>query len=230
MITIENKIGIEAEVFLQKNGKLVFPSEFGLPSDNFVILAEIRGTCGSTPQESLSNFYEEYFRIKNICDKNKVLIDLSGYKVISMAERAKILRAGGTKELPECKNIYGKDLLTMSDNFEENGNLMTRISSGLHIHFSKKVVSKKTYTQNKKDIFHNEEISILTDNIIKSLVRKMDTILPAYNLGVDLKYRQKGFYEIKPHGFEYRSLPFSDLSFSNLLDIVNYSFKLLENI
>jgi hypothetical protein len=41
------------------------------------------------------------------------------------------------------------------------------------------------------------------------------------------KYRQPGFYEVKPYGFEYRSLPANDATIEALPEIVEYAFSLL---
>ena len=44
------------------------------------------------------------------------------------------------------------------------------------------------------------------------------------------KYRQPGFFEIKPYGFEYRSLPANDTVMEALPEIVDKAFSLLEEI
>lgn len=44
------------------------------------------------------------------------------------------------------------------------------------------------------------------------------------------KYRQPGFYELKPHGFEYRSLPANEDTLRALPEIVGKAFKLLESL
>ena len=44
------------------------------------------------------------------------------------------------------------------------------------------------------------------------------------------KYRQPGFYELKPYGFEYRSLPASPKSIAALQEIIAFSFKLLKEV
>jgi hypothetical protein len=59
-----------------------------------------------------------------------------------------------------------------------------------------------------------------------------NNMLHKHNLGVNLKYRNKGFYEDKPYGFEYRSLPMYDefTKLWQLMRLVDYSFKLLEDL
>lgn len=42
------------------------------------------------------------------------------------------------------------------------------------------------------------------------------------------KYRQAGFYELKPHGFEYRSLPANSRSLEDLPEIVEFALELLD--
>lgn len=44
------------------------------------------------------------------------------------------------------------------------------------------------------------------------------------------KYRQPGFYELKPYGFEYRSLPANDRSIAALPEIIGKAFELLDSL
>lgn len=44
------------------------------------------------------------------------------------------------------------------------------------------------------------------------------------------KYRQRGFFELKPYGFEYRSLPANGKTMAALMEITSKAFKLLEEI
>lgn len=44
------------------------------------------------------------------------------------------------------------------------------------------------------------------------------------------KYRQAGFYELKPHGFEYRSLPANPESLAALPEIVKFALELLDSL
>ncbi len=59
-----------------------------------------------------------------------------------------------------------------------------------------------------------------------------ESLFPTFmsDVKVPLKYRQPGFYEIKEHGFEYRSLPFTDDVFDHIVEIVYSSFKLFDEI
>jgi len=44
------------------------------------------------------------------------------------------------------------------------------------------------------------------------------------------KYRQPGFYELKPYGFEYRSLPMTDEVEAHLFEIATTAFEILEDV
>jgi len=44
------------------------------------------------------------------------------------------------------------------------------------------------------------------------------------------KYRQAGFYELKPHGFEYRSLPANNTTLAALPEIIEFAFGLLNKV
>ncbi len=74
--------------------------------------------------------------------------------------------------------------------------------------------------------------SRITKPVIYHFIKEFDeNILHRYISNErTLKYRLPGFYEIKPHGFEYRSLPFSTKVFDNIYSIVDFSFNLLENL
>jgi len=44
------------------------------------------------------------------------------------------------------------------------------------------------------------------------------------------KYRQPGFFELKPYGFEYRSLPANEHTLAMLPEIVTKGFELLNSL
>jgi len=65
--------------------------------------------------------------------------------------------------------------------------------------------------------------------IVKQMDDKFfDRFAPAENKRT--KYRQPGFYELKSHGFEYRSLPANEASLNSLVEIVGFAFKLLNSL
>lgn len=135
-----------------------------------------------------------------------------------------------------------------------------KISYGLHIHFSSQnVVSEKYQIDKTKytpvriplsleninaniDLFRQEIVdkesrevtstaNAITKPVIKHIVSELDkNILVKFKPEENLKYRNPGFYEIKQHGFEYRSLPFNQNVLDNIASIVDFGYNLLEDL
>lgn len=258
-----NQIGLEAEYFLLKDNKLVFPKNYGLECDSFAILGEIRSKPGNTRAETIANFYKEYHEVLYKAERQGLTVDIStGLKQISPIERAEYLRASGNKEIPNCKNIYDIDIMNYSDACVEDGKILHyTLSIGTHIHFSSKNVDSKEiiqdtseYQQVQLPLAINEikanielykktsiketkhkvsvEANVITNPVIKHIVKTLDEkVFYKFKPEIPLKYRNPGFYEIKPDGrFEYRSLPFNKNVLEEIPAIVDLSFTLLENL
>ena len=156
----KNTIGLEAEYFV-RNGKgdLVIPSTRGLETDDYEILGEFRGECGTTRAEVLANFmksfYDTYYRVIN----KKLQMDIeTGWACLSTELHAKVLRTMGSKEISEAKNIYDTDILELSDAIiEKNKVVGYNASIGLHVHFNSSDVSEH---ERKVDIPQYEEVSL----------------------------------------------------------------------
>jgi hypothetical protein len=88
------------------------------------------------------------------------------------------------------------------------------------------IVKKK-----KKKHVVTARANLITRPVLRHIVSQMDKeILPMFQIEETLKFRNPGFYEIKEHGFEYRSLPFDARVSSSLAHIVDFSFGLLEDL
>lgn len=75
--------------------------------------------------------------------------------------------------------------------------------------------------------------SRITQPVIEWIVKQLDEefferFTPDKNNRT--KYRQPGFYELKPYGFEYRSLPANDTIIAALPEIIDFSFGLLNKL
>ncbi len=82
-----------------------------------------------------------------------------------------------------------------------------------------------------KEITNTASVSRITKPVLYHFITELDEkILSQYKIDVPLKYRNPGFYEIKPWGFEYRSLPFNQAVLSNIAEIVDFSFNLMEDL
>jgi len=251
MITkrIVNKIGLECEVLIRNNkDELVIPNDYGLAHDDFPILGEVRSLPYETVQDTVFEFWKDYYAYNLHTKYNKLFLDIQdGWDVISPEYYSKILKKMGNKEISQAKNIYKTDILKLTDAIVEDGKIKGhKISCGLHIHFSSYIniqykVDVPHYYSNGNNLFvkgdtnsfmEEENLySLLTPNVIKSIIKGIDTdILSKYNINENLKYRYPGFYELKSYGFEYRSLPFNRLVFDNLVSIVEYCFDKLNKL
>lgn len=134
------------------------------------------------------------------------------------------------------------------------------VSCGLHVHFSCSDVSEDSIRDfeyeaanvpmtignglaMKLELFNRKdykvlksckaEASVLTRPVIEYIVKEMDQrffgrFAPAK--GQRTKYRQPGFFELKPWGFEYRSLPCTPEVIDALPEITTFAFELLDNL
>lgn len=265
MEIFDNKIGLEAEFLLRdKDGNLVIP--YSYPRDDFEILGEIRGEPGKSMPEAVSNFYKKFLEVSERARSDGFTIDLTGHAVLDLKTYKKVLEISGPKETPQCRNIYGTEILGYSDTIIENGLVVGhRVSSGLHIHFSSSITRQEEidmgsdsylsvvlpigFQNNSNDptfslnLYRKVSLptpvvrtvkvtaSQITFPVITHIVSEMDKLLPKYcDPNIQLKYRQPGYYEIKPWGFEYRSLPFNQATLSDLDSLTAKSFELLKGI
>jgi len=231
MLKIVNKIGLEAEYLLfNKKEELVLPQVFGYETDDLPILGEVRAKPGETREDAVGNFFTVLSQLIHATKQDGLKIGY-GYADITPQFKAEILREMGTKTIQDIKNIYKTDILSLSDDTVVDGVVVScRISCGLHIHFSREVLSTVTLESGK---MVTDKKFLITDSQIKSIVRTMDKlVLPNHQLGVPLKYRKPGYYEKKDWGFEYRSLPMYPpfVKVGELTDLVDTAFTLLERL
>jgi hypothetical protein len=241
----QNKVGMEFE-FLVKIGKnLVIPSDFGFDTDEYIILGEARVSPGMYVAECVGNFHNEWYKTLSQARSNKVRIDISkGWDIISPSMQARVLRQMGNKEINQSLNLYGTDILELDDSVIENDKVIgKKISTGLHLHFSSLNVTTVTRTEYKQrnvgvdEYFvsgaHLEHYSVsrITMPVIEHFVRRLDNeLLPQFAIDTELKFRSPGFYELKDHGFEYRSLPFNKKVLNNLDKILEFAFSLFGDL
>jgi hypothetical protein len=141
---ITNKIGLEAEFFVKKGNKLVYPGNYGFGTDEYIILGEFRSDPGETISQTVGNFLIKWYEINEQAKKKGVEICIDPYQIIDKKHHAEILRKMGTKEISTCSNLYSKDILEDTDIVIENGEITGYyLSIGLHIHFSSVVENLK---------------------------------------------------------------------------------------
>ena len=249
----KNMIGLEAEFLLRKDGELVFPADHGFEADDWPILAEIRGEPAGNPASAVANLLESLIRAQMRAEDLNLTIDLTGYATIEPSLYKEAMKRMGSKEFSQCKNIHGVDLSDYDDRVIEGGKITSvNISTGLHVHFSSGQTIEVPMTDQYEPLSLQLEpvgsvtlyrrvvgggagkkynLSRITRPVVEHIVKGMDSLLPNYELPVFLKYRMPGFYELKEHGgFEYRSLPFTQVVLDDLASIVKFAFDTLSSI
>lgn len=159
----------------------------------------------------------------------------------------------------EVRNIYGTDISDFSDQIIKKNKIQgLNASCGLHVHFSAEDVDSTTVSEEQYEMFsiplsHGEGLktdirlykhlgykkdrvlkaraSLLTRPVIIWMVSQLDTkFFERFAPKNPTKYRQPGFFELKPYGFEYRSLPFTKEVEEALPEITEFAFDLLKSL
>lgn len=227
---IINRVGLEAEFILKNSkGEIVLPSKYGFSTDDFILIGEFRSKAGETRGETIGNYFNALSNVIRQANKSKLSI-VWDTTTISPKLKSDTLELMGTKHVARPMNLYKTDLFTYSDDTVVDGKITEcKISAGMHVHFSKEAFH--THTEETRVCI--DSTFILSHTAIRRLVRQCDhVLLPQYKSPSVLKYRMPGYYELKPWGFEYRSLPMSSLfaTLAHVEYIVDYAFLLLEKL
>lgn len=183
--------GIELEYFVAKGEELqvltedAFVQAIGkhLSTDDFPLLGELRSQ--SHPRFFLAAsdiLWQEKETANFLSSKGFALWPIPAVKLPLKTYR-KLQRVDIRKGAAKEENLY--NLMR-----PRKANI---VQAGLHIHFSK---SHKAGEKN--------DITVYEQLDIPKIVRQFDTYWDAQ---IKEAGRQKGWYELKPWGFEYRSLP-----------------------
>ena len=203
---ILNEIGLELELFLlDKDNNILEPIKYGFPADEMGFLIEIRSEHSNRP-EDVENILDSLIKI-NI-DKANLLgfkVERVSFKEVSKEFQEYIREKYKHYLFPDhTQNIYGKPLVSHHTGFKEN-----LATAGLHVHFS------------SRRIFGTK--CVQRDLPIEKIVKEMDTI---FIKEIKDANRVPGEYEMKSHGFEYRSL-------GNNIDVrkvIDTSLQILEEV
>lgn len=175
-------IGFEKEFFVRKDGKFIAaPST--LPADSCGWLLEARGAPHSDPRVAKHLLFAEQERLtKGVVAQGAELVD---------ADTAEL-----PKELQRiCRRTHGKG---PSKSFFAHGGAYRsdRPRAGLHIHFG--------YARN---IYDSQGHLVTTVQEPANIPRIIWCLDRAFKGEIKASKRIPGEYEMKPHGWEYRSLP-----------------------
>ena len=192
------EIGLEKEMFLMKNGKIMEPKLYGFPFDEMGFLVEIRSYPSDSFYPILSSIQEPETLFKLRAEQlgleliNEPFFETTNKFIQYISKKYK------HNEL-SCltKNIYGTKLS------HHTGIMGHRVTSGIHVHFSSRIGTK------------------ILKLPVEEIVKEMDK---RFKLEIEKYDRIKGEWEPKVHGFEYRSLPCN----TNIHKILKESFKILK--
>jgi hypothetical protein len=197
MENIFTEIGIEKEFFLLRQGhseniyeRIVEPKEYEFPADCFGFLVELR----SEPWNHLNTVKMTWDMTKSYwehrADKfGMELVDIP-YMIVPK-NKAKYFynKYGGDRYADLTKNIYNTTKGSHHLGMFFDGD-SCRLTAGMHVHFS------------IRD-YHGNVIPFSTEQVHK-IVETMDN---AFKREITDTDRILGEYEMKQHGFEYRSTP-----------------------
>jgi len=197
-----DKIGIEKEAFILKGKEIIEPALYGFPFDEFGFLVEIR----SHPYSYASGLLHELQILTKAHEAQAKALGLE----LRVAHRLKI-----PKDFIEyLSKEYAYDYLPDLTANINSGTTYTHATglhngwatAGLHIHFSR-----------------HDERGARIQLPIESIVTSMDA---SFLELIKKAKRVSGEYEIKKHGFEYRSLPCD----APIEDVVRTAFKILRKV
>jgi len=212
MIKEIKEIGIEKECFLVSDTKVMEPRLYGFPKDEFEFLVELRSLPSdrfypvytSLMQEELQNSLRANKFGMHLKDTPNRLVDK--YWVDDLWKKYNLDRF---KDCDETQNIYPDMKNKPSHHFGrmECSDTLYKLTAGIHVHFSNR----------------NANTGEVIDLPVEDIVRKMDHNFKheIHNAG-----RNLGEYEMKTHGFEYRSLP----SNIDIYKVLKIAFKILREV
>lgn len=225
------ELGLEKEYFIAKKGqepieqRIISAEESNLTDncDECGFLAETRGEPNSDIDKAVLSIIEKEQKLKRQLDKDIELLEIPFIKLPeeTMHNFRRTYGKGQSKDRGMYQDIKPKKHQT----------------AGLHIHFSNfdKVVTsfivKKTMLFVDKKLIHSpeieeekrEEVIQIHQLDIPFIIRFLDE---HFSTEIKETKRQKGMYELKSHGFEYRSLP-NNIDLEKLTSVL---FELLENL
>lgn len=196
------KYGFEREWFVRK-GNVFTTVPSGVAADECGYLAEARGKESSDVIEAAYLLLAQEQKLMRELQAAGLILDwsIATVKLPKDFMRDVNRRFGKNPYPAERGNIYGKDF-SVHDSWQR---------AGLHVHFSDAQAEEVGVIDCAK--CHRRE------RIMKDIPRQLN--MPKLIRALDVKFaveikqakRVPGFYEMKPWGFEYRSLP-------NTVDVV----------
>lgn len=180
--------GFELEFFVKRDKEYISPSV--LPTDHCGYLVEARADPHADPLKAVYMLKSEMHRLQQLSAKLGYTLELADTAPLSREFIRTNLRARG-KNVSQSFFAYGGA-------YRHNNP-----RAGLHIHFGSLVKKESSYRDEEGDMQRIE----LSGVYLVNMPRILWILDGAFKDEISAARRIKGEYEIKEHGFEYRSLP-----------------------
>ncbi len=199
-----NEVGLELELFLLKDNKILEPSLYGFPADEMGFLVEVRSHHSSEAEEILKSLTFNWQLESSKAERLGFYLVRIADMPVTKAFQHYISNKYKHHLLSDyTRNIYG------IRESHHTGLIDSRATAGLHVHFSSRKVEG---TRVEFVPFDFEEVVRRMDKEFREIVKGSRRVL--------------GEWEPKSHGFEYRSLPAT----APLEDVVEKSLRILEEV
>lgn len=181
--------GFEKEYFVLDNNDNPVLAPIALPHDECGYLVEARGDHHVNPFKAAHLFLAEEERLARVAQNMQVKLDTTQptRRLNPKLAREALRRFGKNPLTPDRGSLYGRD-------YKATDRLAR---AGLHVHFGSVV-------EYQDRDGHQRSITTLID-----IPRYIQLLDKAFADEIKSAQRLPGLYEIKQHGFEYRSLPAS---------------------
>ena len=185
--------GFEKEFFVQKDGEFCLATD--LPHDSCGYLAEARGAPSPDPVIAKYLFLAAQEKLLTSAQKEGLtLIDTTTADLPKAFLRDSLRRFG--KGPAQSQFMYGKPYRSSAPR------------AGLHIHFG-----------SLRSIYHAGQLITQVAEVL-DIPRIVYLFDAAFAAEIKAAKRVRGEYELKPHGFEYRSLP-STASLAKVVSVLS---------
>ena len=206
------EIGIEKELFLVSNEEPKEPRKFGFPRDEFEFLVEIRSLPSDRFYPVYTTLKAEELQYSLRANKFGMKLDDTPNKFIDKPWVDALLQKYNLDRFKDCdytQNVYPEMKKKQSFHFGrfDVSETQYRLTAGIHVHFS------------SRDAKTGEVLELPVEKIVRKMdVRFFDIISESG--------RNRGEWEPKDHGFEYRSLPAN----ADIYQVLKTAFEVLREV
>jgi len=212
-----NKIGFEKEYFLENKKKelVIDPARYGYETDNLGVLVEVRGKPDVTVADALASLLAKEIVAKARASAKGWTLVEKNFRKLSDEEILRITDKYHNMLSDKLKSIKRNKSSRVEKSFK-----ITRLTAGLHIHFSKEtreqvelvnITTNVNSTNKDGEVNQDSKIKVHYKDIVANTFLDMPLIIrtldEAFAKVIKKSGRTAGAYEMKDWGFEYRSLP-----------------------